>query len=108
MCVCPSVTALAASASVFIRKQQYARVSLRLFLDFESWNFAKVTICNKLELTASSCGTNETQQLRVTSGSNVASEASYWCNRCETSEIQARSYSGQRGTRTCMCSTQRV
>ena len=58
VCVCPSVTALAASGSVFIRKQQYARVSLRLFLDFESWNFeknfcSKVTICNKLELTAS-------------------------------------------------------
>ena len=25
-----------------------------------------------------------------------------WCNRCETSEIQAKAYSGQRGTRTCM------
>ena len=25
-------------------------------------------------------------------GSNVASEASYWCNRRETSEIQARAY----------------
>ena len=31
-----------------------------------------------------------------TGGSNVASEASYWCNRRETSEIEARAYTGQR------------
>ena len=37
---------------------------------------------------------------RTTGGSNVASEASYWCKRRETSEIQAKAYSGQRGTRT--------
>ena len=47
-----------------------------------------------------SFGINETQQLyytrRATGGSNVASEASYWCNRRETSEIQARPYSGAR------------
>ena len=29
-------------------------------------------------------------------------EASYWCKRRETSEIQAKAYSGQRGTRTRM------
>ena len=39
---------------------------------------------------------------RATGGSNVASEASYWRNRRETSEIQARAYTGQRGTRTRM------
>ena len=39
---------------------------------------------------------------RATGGSNDASEASYWCNRRETSEIQAKAYSGQRGTRTRM------
>ena len=32
----------------------------------------------------------------------MASEASYWCNWRETSEIQAKAYSGQRGTRTRM------
>ena len=38
-----------------------------------------------------SFGTNETQQLREGQlvGRIVASEASYWCNRRETSEIQA-------------------
>ena len=45
---------------------------------------------------------NAAATLRVTGGSNVASEASYWCNRRETSEIQAKAYSGQRGTRTRM------
>ena len=30
---------------------------------------------------------------RTTGGSNVASEASYWCKRRETSEIQAKAYS---------------
>ena len=34
----------------------------------------------------------------TTGGSNDASEASYWCNRRETSEIQAKAYSGQRGS----------
>ena len=29
---------------------------------------------------------------RATGGSNDASEASYWCNRCETSETQANAY----------------
>ena len=32
----------------------------------------------------------------------LATGASYWCNRRETSEIQARAYTGQRGTRTRM------
>ena len=36
--VCLSVPALAASASV---KQRYSRVSLRLFLDVDRWNFEK-------------------------------------------------------------------
>ena len=39
VCVCVSVPALAASAFVYIRKQRYTRVSLRLFLDFDSWIF---------------------------------------------------------------------
>ena len=43
LCVClsvyPSVPALAASASVETSKQRYSRVSLRLFLDFDSWIF---------------------------------------------------------------------
>ena len=36
-----SVPALAASASVEDSKQRYSRVSLRLFLDFDSWIFEK-------------------------------------------------------------------
>ena len=32
------------------------------------------------------------QHNRVTGGSNVASDASYWCHRRETSEIQAKAY----------------
>ena len=50
------------------------------------------------------------QQLREgqTGGSNVASEASHWCNRRETNEIQVRAYSGQRGTRTRMRSIHSV
>ena len=39
--VCVSVPALAASAFAYIRKQRYTRVSLRLFLDFDSWIFEK-------------------------------------------------------------------
>ena len=39
--VYPSVPALATSASVETSKQRYSRVSLRLFLDFESWIFEK-------------------------------------------------------------------
>ena len=45
VCVCVSVylsvPALAASASVEDSKQRYSRVSLRLFLDFDSWLFEK-------------------------------------------------------------------
>ena len=41
LCVCVSVPALAASAFVYIRKQRYTRVSLRLFLDFDSWIIEK-------------------------------------------------------------------
>ena len=36
--------------------------------------------------------TNTAATRRATGGANVASEASYWCNRHETSEIQARAY----------------
>ena len=39
--VCLSVPALAASASVETSNQRYPLVSLRLFLDFDSWNFEK-------------------------------------------------------------------
>ena len=39
---------------------------------------------------------NAAATLRATGGSNDASEASYWCNRRETSEIQAKAYSGTR------------
>ena len=46
VCVCVSVylsvPALAASASVEDSKQRYSRVSLRLFLDFDSWIFEKL------------------------------------------------------------------
>ena len=41
VCVYLSVPALAASASVEDSKQRYSRVSLRLFLDFDSWIFEK-------------------------------------------------------------------
>ena len=47
-CVCVSVSALAASAFVYIRKQRYTQVSLRLFfvdfrknLPFESYGVKK-------------------------------------------------------------------
>ena len=39
VCVYLAVPALAASASVETSKQRYSRVSLRLFLDFDSWIF---------------------------------------------------------------------
>ena len=39
--VCVCVPALAASASVYTCNQRYSRVSLRLFLDFDSWFFEK-------------------------------------------------------------------
>ena len=39
--VCVSVTALAASTSVYVRKQRHTRVSRRLFLDSDSWIFEK-------------------------------------------------------------------
>ena len=46
VCVCVSVylsvPALAASASVEDSKQRYSQVSLRLFLDFDSWIFKKL------------------------------------------------------------------
>ena len=41
VCVCWSVTPLAASASAYTCNQQYSRVFLRLFLDFDSWIFEK-------------------------------------------------------------------
>ena len=41
VCVYLSVPALAASASVEDSKQRYSRVSLRFFLDFDSWIFEK-------------------------------------------------------------------
>ena len=41
VCVCPSVTALAASAFVYTCNQRYSQVSLRLFLDSDSWIFEK-------------------------------------------------------------------
>ena len=39
--VCLSVPALAASASVETSNKRYPLVSLRLFLDFDSWIFEK-------------------------------------------------------------------
>ena len=68
----PSVPTLAASASVETSKQRYSRVSLRLFLDFDSWIFksygVKKAMC-KLdstyrELFSRSFRTNDTQHLR--------------------------------------------
>ena len=41
LCVCLSVPTLAASASVETSNQRYPLVSLRLFLDFDSWIFEK-------------------------------------------------------------------
>ena len=41
-------------------------------------------------------------QRNAAGGLNIASEASYWCNWRETSEIKAQAYSVQRGTRTRM------
>ena len=71
-------------------------------LDFIGSQYA-----NELELTASRFAQfrdqrNTAATQRATGVSNVASEASYWCNRRETSDIQARPYSEQRGTRTHM------
>ena len=110
--VYPSVPALATSASVETSKQRYSRVSLRLFLDFDSWIFEK-TFREKANMQMSWSSTSAVfayfrdQRRAVTTGrtttwSNVASETSYWCNRRETSEIQARAYTVQRGTRTRM------
>ena len=63
---------------------------------------------NKLALTISGfhavSGPTKHREGQLVGGCNVASEASYWCNRRETSEIQAKAYSGQRGTRMRMCS----
>ena len=51
LCVCLSVClclcvfpALAASASIETSKQRYTRVSLRLFLDFDSWISKKPSV----------------------------------------------------------------
>ena len=52
-----------------------------------------------------SFGTNETQQLRegqLVGRMLLQRLAIYWSNRRETSEIQARAYTGQRDTRTRM------
>ena len=46
--VCVSVTALAASAPVYIHNQRYSRVSLRRFLDFDSWILEKTFRFQKL------------------------------------------------------------
>ena len=67
----------------------------------------KSQYANELELTVSrfravSGPKKRSSYVKATGGSNDASEASYWCNRRETSEIQAKAYSGQRGTRTRM------
>ena len=61
----------------------------------------KSQYANELELTVSrfcavSGPTKRSSYVKgATGGSNDASEASYWCNPRETSEIQARAYSGQ-------------
>ena len=46
--VCPSVTALAASVFVYTCNQRYSEVSLRLFLDFDTWIFGKKPSVQKL------------------------------------------------------------
>ena len=112
--VYPSVPALAASASFETSKQRYSRVSLRLFLDLYVWSFEKTfrskvmawksQYANELELTVS--------RFRAVSGPMKHSsyvKGNWWVeccfrgyNRRETSEIQARVYTGQRGTRTRM------
>ena len=100
----PSVPALAASASVETSKQRYSRVSLRLFLDFDSWIFksygVKKPIC-KLDSAyrepfSCSFGTNDTQHLRE--GQLVGRMLlQRLATGRETSEIQG--LLGQRGTR---------
>ena len=80
-------------------------MEFRKNLPFESYGVKK-PIANELELTVAFAQfrdrRNTAATRRTTGGSNVASEASYWCKRRETSEIQAKAYSGQRGTRTRM------
>ena len=41
VCICLSVPTVAAAASAYTCNQRYSRVSLRLFLDFDSWNSEK-------------------------------------------------------------------
>ena len=64
----------------------------------------KSQYANELELTVSRfrAVSGQTKHSSYVKGNCDASEASYWCNRRETSEIQAKAYSGQRGTRTRM------
>ena len=75
--VCGSVTALAASASVYAANQQYSRVSLTYF---KSYCVKKILFMSSLRAVF---GTFPRE-----GRSNVASETSYWCNRRKTSEIK--------------------
>ena len=47
VCVYLSVTALAASASVYSYNQRYVRFSVGLFLDFDLWIYEKC-FCSKV------------------------------------------------------------
>ena len=98
VCVYLSVPALAASASVEDSKQRYSRVSLRLFLDFDSWIFEKPfrskVIARKsqyAELTRAIFAHFQDQRTAgtTTGRSNIASDASYFRIRRVTSEIAA-------------------
>ena len=119
--VCLSVTALAATAFVSTCNNGICGIiigfswistsgfSKKLRSKVMAW---KSQYANELELAASrfravSGPTKHTATWRATGGSNVASEASYWCNRRETSEIQARAYSGSEAlVRACAVYTQ--
>ena len=66
-------------------------MDFRQSIPFKSYGVKKPS-ANELELAASrfravSGPTKHTATWRATGGSNVSSEASYWCNRRETSEI---------------------
>ena len=100
--VYPSVPALAASASVETSKQRYSRVSLRLFLDFDSWISKKPSVKKlwrekaNMQMSWSSTSAvfayfrDQRTAGTTTSRSNIASDASYCRIRRVTSEIAAR------------------
>ena len=88
VCVYLSVPALAASASVEDSKQRYSRVSLRLFLDFDSLIFEKPKVIARKSSRFAHFQDQRTAGT-TTGRSNIASDASYYRMRRVTSEIAA-------------------